>query len=208
VTCRREISIPFINGKYYINPTFGRAIELARMSEEEQRAAEPQHEPAHKGRHGGSGDSHDPATTTEGVANQIYNETAGLRTTDQRGNGPGSDWELQQARFAMAHVIRNRATSGIKGGLASEEINHRETGAIGSIGSRAYDAHGESVYAAHRSGKQADPTSGATHFYFDYGQTSAPTWGKQAVAIYGPFRNAAGGGDVNKGADVKIVIAP
>jgi hypothetical protein len=82
-----DASMPFINGKYYINPTFGRAIELARMSEEEQRAAEPQHEPAHKGRPGGSGDSYDPATTPEGVANQIYNETAGLRTTDQRGNG-------------------------------------------------------------------------------------------------------------------------
>jgi hypothetical protein len=79
--------MPFINGRYYINPTFGRAIELARMSEEEQRAAEPQHEPAHKGRPGGSGDSYDPATTPEGVANQIYNETAGLRATDQRGNG-------------------------------------------------------------------------------------------------------------------------
>jgi hypothetical protein len=113
--------MPFINGRYYINPTFGRAIELARMSEEQQRAAEPQHEPAHKGRHG-SGDSYDPATTPEGVANQIYNETAGLRTTDQRGNGPGSDWDLQQARFAMAHVIQNRAASRIAGGLASDEI--------------------------------------------------------------------------------------
>src|ERR1700734_3208450 len=101
-SCRRDILMPFINGRDYINPTFGRAIELARMSEVEQRAAEPQHGPAHKGRHGGSGDSYDPATTPEGVANQIYNETAGLRTTDQRGNGPGSDWDLQQARFAMA----------------------------------------------------------------------------------------------------------
>jgi hypothetical protein len=200
--------MPFINGRYYINPTFGRAIELARMSEVEQRAAEPQHGPAHKGRHGGSGDSYDPATTPEGVANQIYNETAGLRTTDQRGNGPGSDWDLQQARFAMAHVIQNRAASGVRGGLASGEINHRETKAIGTIGSRAYDAHGESVYAAHRAGKQADPTSGATHSYFDSGQTSTPPWGKHAVAIYGPFRNAAGGGDVHKGADVKIVVAP
>jgi hypothetical protein len=80
--------------------------------------------------------------------------------------------------------------------------------AIRTMGSKAYDAHGESVYAAHRAGKQADPTGGATHFYFDYGQTSAPSWGKQAVVTYGPFRNAAGGGDVDKGANVKIVIAP
>ncbi len=32
--------------------------------------------------------------------------------------------------------------------------------------------------------------------------------GKQAVVTYGPFRNAAGRGDVDKGANVKIVIAP
>jgi hypothetical protein len=63
--------MPFINGRYYINPTFGRAIELARMSEEEQSAAGPQHEPAHKRRHGGRGDSYDPATTPEGLANEI-----------------------------------------------------------------------------------------------------------------------------------------
>jgi hypothetical protein len=200
--------MPFINGRYYINPTFGRAIELARVGEQEQHAAESRHEAAHKGRHGGSGDRHDAAKRPEGVANQIYNETSGMRTTDRSGNGPGSDWDLQQARFAMAHVIQNRATSGIKGGLASEEINHRETRAIGTIGSRAYDAHGESVYATHRAGKQADPTGGATHFYFDYGQSSTPSWGKQAVATYGPFTNAAGGGDVDKGANVKIVIAP
>jgi len=134
--------MPFINGRYYINPTFGRAIELARMSEEEQLAAESQHEPAHKGRHG----------------------ISGLPL-------PQASWDLQQARFAMAHVIQNRAASRIAGGLASDEIKKPgEVKAIRTMGSKAYDAHGESVYAAHRAGKQPDPTNGAKHFYLEYGQ--------------------------------------
>src|SRR5271156_5630239 len=124
LTCRRRPSMPFINGRFYINPTFGRAVEFARANEAEQEGAEHQeHRPAHHRRHGGHGDNYDAATTPEGVANQIYNETSGLRTTDRSGNGPGSDWNLQQARFAMAHVIQNRAASGIRGGLASDEIN-------------------------------------------------------------------------------------
>jgi hypothetical protein len=202
--------MPFINGRYYINPTFGRAIELARMSEGEQHAAEPQHEPAHRVGHRVGGDSYDPATTPEGVANQIYNETSGLRTTDQRGNGPGSDWDLQQARFAMAHVIQNRAASRIAGGLASDEIKKPgEVRAIRTMGSKAYDAHGESVYAAHRAGKQPDPTNGAKHFYLEYGQ-GPPRWatGQAPTAVFGPFSNPTGKGDAAKDKDVRIVVLP
>jgi hypothetical protein len=201
--------MPIIKGKYYINPTFGRAVELARMKEMEQAVAEQQSRPAHSKHHGRSGDDYDPATTQEGAANQVYNETAGLRTTDRTGNGPGSDWDLQQARFAMAHVIQNRAASGIKGDLASDEIKHRESNAIRTMGSRAYDAHGESVYAAHRAGKQPDPTNGANHFYLEYGQ-GPPEWakGKNPVSVFGPFSNPTGKGDATKDKDVRIVVIP
>jgi hypothetical protein len=201
--------MPIIKGKYYINSTFGRAVELARMKEMEQAVAEQQSRPAHSTHRGRSGDDYDPATTQEGVANQVYNETAGLRTTDRTGNGPGSDWDLQQARFAMAHAIQNRAASGIKGGLASDEIKHRESNAIRTMGSRAYDAHGESVYAAHRAGKQPDPTNGANHFYLEYGQ-GPPEWakGKNPVSVFGPFSNPTGKGDATKDKDVRIVVIP
>ena len=49
-------------------------------------------------------------------------------------------------------------------------------------------------------------TGGSKHFYLDYGQ-GQPKWaaGKETTS-YGPFKNAAGGGDVPKGADVKIII--
>jgi hypothetical protein len=203
--------MPFINGRFYINPTFGRAVEFARANEAEQEGAEHQeHRPAHHRRHGGHGDNYDAATTPEGVANQIYNETSGLRTTDRSGNGPGSDWNLQQARFAMAHVIQNRAASGIRGGLASDEINSpQEAKAIRRMGSKAYDAHGESVYAAHRAGKQPDPTGGAKHFYLEYGQ-GPPKYasGRIPIAVFGPFSNPTGKRDAVKDKDVTIIVLP
>lgn len=203
--------MPFINRRFYINPTFGRAVELARVNESEQGAAErQQHGPAHHKRHGGRGDNYDAATTPEGVANQIYNETSGLRTTDRVGNGPGSDWDLQQARFAMAHVIQNRAASGIRGGLASDEIRSPdEAEAIRRMGSKAYDAHGESVYAAHRASKQPDPTAGTKHFYLEYGQ-GPPNYanGRTPIAVFGPFSNPTGKGDAVKGKDVRIIVLP
>jgi hypothetical protein len=100
--------MPFINGRYYINPTFGRGIELARMSEGEQHAAD-----------------------------------------------------------------------------------------------------GESVYAAHRAGKQPDPTNGAKHFYLEYGQ-GPPRWatGQAPTAVFGPFSNPTGKGDAAKDKDVRIVVLP
>src|SRR5580704_8519160 len=74
-TCRRDESVPIINGKYYINPTFGRAVELARMKELEEGVAEQQpSRPAHSKHHRRSGDNYNPATSQEGVANQVYNE--------------------------------------------------------------------------------------------------------------------------------------
>ena len=54
--------------------------------------------------------------------------------------------------------------------------------------------------------RSPDVTGGSTHLYLDYGQ-KAPSWaaGKETTTC-GPFKNAAGGGDVPKGAHVKIII--
>lgn len=123
--------------------------------------------------HKRTGDNYDPATTPEGVGNQIYNETAGLRATSKAGTGPGIDWDMQQARKAMAHVIQNRAASKTTRGLASDRIDSREARAIGTIASPAYDAHGASQAAAHEAARDAienhDPTGGAGLFYLDHG---------------------------------------
>ncbi len=138
--------MPFINGRFYANPAYGRTLERARRSnsggiwsedfpeqdrgidEEGSHRRDATQAVQHSGRavhpkHHGT-DDFDAATTTAGITNQIYNETASLRPTSESGNG--SDVELQRARLAMAHVIHNRAAIKMPGGLASDQLNSRE----------------------------------------------------------------------------------
>jgi hypothetical protein len=217
--------MPVVNGRFYMNPIFGAALERARKanagtkwSEESPEAArqatsasKTQHRPAHAAKSSGAkhkghtGDDYDPATTTEAVANQIYNETAGLRTTAHQ--GPGSDLDLQEARTAIGHVIHNRAAARMKGGLASPELNSKEASAITALYMPAYDAYGESHSAAEVSSSRRDPTGGAKLFYLDHGQ-APPYWtqGKKPVTEYGPFRNTTPAKAVRTGTLTKIKI--
>ncbi len=195
--------MPEINGRYYANPAYGRAVERARIGKTQASGHRHSH-PRHYGT-----DDYDAATTPAGVANQIYNESAGLRPTDKTGNGAGSDFDLQQAREAMAHVIQNRAARKIRGGLGSPNIGSpADLRDMSKFGSKAYDAHGAAVYAAHHASKHPDPTEGAMHFYLDDGTHPQRGADKGAVAAFGPFRNVAGGGDVRRGKNVKILILP
>src|SRR5271165_2257626 len=174
----RGVRMPEINGRYYANPAYGRGVERARIAKSQ--ASGGQHK--HAGRHGP--DDHDAATTPIGVANQIYNESAGLRPTDKMGNGSGSDFDLQQAREAMAHVIQNRAARKIRGGLGSPNIGSpADRRDIGKIGSKAYDAHGAAVYAAQHASKHPDPTNGALHFYLDDGTHPKRGDDRNAIAV-------------------------
>ena len=101
------------------DPAYGRAVE--RAESRIGRTSGTRH--SHAKRHGA--DNYDAATTPAGVANQIYNESAGLRPTDKIGNGAGSDFDLQQAREAMAYVIQNRAARKIRGSLGSSISGRR-----------------------------------------------------------------------------------
>lgn len=201
--------MPFVNGRFYANPIYGRAVERVRRAKAGKVWSEeyPETEPdisaeanEHLGasqsssaagegktrrRHGP--DDYDAATTQAGIANQIYNETASLRPTSE--SGRGSDVDLQNARLAMAHVIHNRAAAKIPGGLGSDELRPKEATATRGFPSKAYDAFGASRYEALRA-NGTDPTGGATHFYMDFGQ-SKPDWVLDAkpVAEFGPFRN-------------------
>jgi hypothetical protein len=211
--------MPFINGRFYANPAYGRSLERARRSNSGGVWSEdfPEQDPGiaeegshrrdalqgvqHSGRavhrkHHGT-DDFDAATTSAGITNQIYNETASLRPTSESGNG--SDVELQRARLAMAHVIHNRAAIKMQGGLASDELNSGEEEATRGFPSKAYDAFGVSRYEARRSSSPDDPTHGARYFYFDYGQT-APSFakGRTPVAVFGPFRNTVREKNANK----------
>jgi hypothetical protein len=219
--------MPFVNGRFYMNPIFGAALERARKANAGKVWSEKSPEPAlqrvsgskssarqrpthaakpssaaHK-KH--NGDDYDPATTTAGVANQICNETAGLRPTTHQ--GPGSDVDLQDARRAIGHVIHNRAVTRTVGGLASPELRSKEDIAIKAPYLPAYDAYGGSRAAAQVSNSKRDPTGGAKLFYLDHGQR-APYWtnGKRPVAVYGPFENTTPPQGVRKGNLTRIKI--
>lgn len=218
--------MPLVNGKFYVNPVYGRTLERSRAAEEgrpwsehnpefEYVAAVDPHDGAQRNhpaaKRGGHGrdrhrNGYNAATTISGAANQIYNETSGLRTTNRKDNGPGSDVDMQEARNAMAHVIRNRAKSGIRGGLGSDSLTPQARQAIGQYASPAHDAHGESLFETHRAAAQRDPTGGATHFYLDNPHKQRPDWAESPIATYGPFTNVAGGGDVPVGDPVRILI--
>lgn len=225
--------MPFINGRYYANPIFGEAVERARngksgdeFNDEVSRqgaysgsefdeslpsdnadddAGEPEFQlesierPSRARQHPAHRQGHQIAKSAHQVANSIYNETSGLRPVTKR--GPGSADELHDARTHIGRIAHfGKAT------VASDVLSPPEARAIKSY-PPARAAYEDSQRAAREAFVGPDPTGGATHFYLDYGQ-KPPSWaaGKTAVAVFGPFKNVAGGGDVRKGAMVKIVI--
>jgi hypothetical protein len=206
----RENSMPFINGRFYANPAYGRALERARRAssggiwsedfpeQTQGTGGEVSHRRdalqaasrsvrAGRRKHQGN-DDYDAATTAAGITNQIYNETASLRPTCE--SGMGSDTDRQDARLAMARIIHNRAAAKRRGGLASAELHPKEAAAVKRFPSSAYDAFGGSRHVASVAGGPRDPTGGAQFFYLDHGQPEPP-WsiGKEPVVVYGPFRN-------------------
>ena len=185
--------MPLINGRFYANPAFGRALERARAEEAAHGADQPEQRQT------------SPAPT-DPLANRIYNESSGLRTSAPQ--GPGSAEDLHNARLHMAQVIRNREAARIHGGVAPDRLRKEEAEALRTY-PPAREAFQDSQRAAQRARTEPDRTAGATHFYLDYGE-KRPDWavGKRPVAVFGPFLNEAGGSKIPRGANVKIVVLP
>jgi RHS repeat-associated protein len=136
-----------------------------------------------------------PGAQQQTTGNIVYNETGGLRPEAK--DGSGSSQDLHDSRVAVADVVDNRNKAGAKGGVASDAVSAKE---------RNNPQYKDSQAAASEAANSHDRTGGSTHFYLDYGQPK-PSWANgKATTSYGPFVNAAGGGDVPKGADVRIVI--
>jgi len=180
--------MPLINGRYYANPAYGEAMERARMEEAADGAEQQQTPPA----------------PSDPLANRIYNETSGLRTSAPQ--GPGSPEDLHNARLHLGQIIRNREAARMPGGVATDRLTKQEANAVGTY-PPARTAFQDSQRAAARARAEKDPSGGATNFYLDFAQ-GPPPWaeGKKPVASFGPFLNKAGGGDVPKNAKVKILI--
>lgn len=185
--------MPLINGRYYANPAYGRALEQARAEDAAQDVDDVQQQQT-------------PPAPSDPLGNRIYNETSGLRPTAPQ--GPGSAEDLHNARLHMGHVIRNREAKGTAGAVAPPVLRTAEAEAVRTF-PPAREAFQDSQRAAQTAHTEPDRTGGATHFYLDYAQ-KPPNWalGKTPLATFGPFVNPAGGGDVPRGARVKIVVLP
>ena len=185
--------MPVIGGRFYANPAFGEALERVRV-EDAARSED------------GAEQQQTARARSDPLANRIYNETSGLRTTAPQ--GPGSAEDLHNARLHMGQVIRNREAAAIRGGVAPDRLRKVEADAVRTY-PPAREASQDSQRAAQRARTEPDRTGGATHFYLEYGE-EPPDWavGKRPVATFGPFLNEAGGSRIPRGAKVKIVVLP
>ncbi|MGC1106973.1 MAG: hypothetical protein WA876_10570 [Candidatus Acidiferrales bacterium] len=209
--------MPFINGRFYANPVYGNAVENARDTDNQfngeamrsdvgdgddvpeiEPMSDSVQQPGVSEQRSGHKRNQTASKSPDQVTNSIYNETSGLRSITKR--GPGSANDLSNARAYMASIARFGKAS-----VASDKLSPSETHAIKTY-PPARAAYEDSQRAAHVAFTGPDP-GGATHFYLDDGRTP-PAWakGKKPAAVFGPFKNEAGGGDIRKGAIVRIVI--
>lgn len=214
--------MPIINGRYYMNAQYGRALERDRLADEEHRRVHGEPEPSWLDHFLGfaqSGDvKHGEQAREKGadpqarrkrvsddtIGNIIYNETSGLRPTADTGDG--SPQNLHDARIGAGTVAKTLDTNGKRLGkpeTAPTQLTHKEAQATRN-GGAAKHAYEDSQAAARRA---SGDKNGPTHFYLDHRQ-SKPPWakGKEPKQSYGPFRNTSGGGDVPKGAKVWIRV--
>lgn len=172
------------------------------MIRETQARGMQQHRP-HRQRHA---QSHRPAIRESDtqIANRVYHETSGLRPTTL--HGPGSPDDLSDARRRLAAVIVNGKADGNPAITGANQLSGQEQQAIHHY-PPAQAAHEDSLDAARAGLANGPQPSAGTNFYLDYGQRTPP-WaaGKTPRAVYGPFLNAAGGGDVPRGSRVRIKV--
>ncbi len=131
----------------------------------------------------------------------VFNETSGLRP------GNNNPEDLHDARVSIAHTILNAAGMRHRPRTVGDTLTTSAARAIGRDPD-AMAAWADSQAAATEAGATADNTSGAIHFFLDYEGATRPAWATEdrETASYGPFTNAAGGGDVPEGAAVTIRV--
>jgi hypothetical protein len=223
--------MPFINGKFYMNPAYGRAVEDTRRAG----ASLSQN----TGRHGqGDSEFHDdqdghwvtingnhvliqdsgaerPQAQTQKsstrpaahgnarpgtkAARIIFNETSGLRPSS------GSAEDLHDARVALAHTLSNGESMSRSPATVTDILTPAAARAI-LTDAAAKAAWADSQDAVREAATSADDTNGAVNFFLDHPGVSRPRWASddRETSHYGTFMNAAGEGDVPRGAQVTI----
>ncbi|MFZ0883127.1 MAG: hypothetical protein WAN14_06985 [Candidatus Acidiferrales bacterium] len=221
--------MPFINGKFYMNPSYGRAVEHVRLrgatpikGAAQQAEAREDGDPdghwvtidgnhvliqdAHGQRAGPQTRKHTKQSAKQrnpAVENKaariIFNETSGLRAS----NGNADD--LHDARVAVAHTLLNASGMSHPPSTVTDILTHAAARSI-LADAAAKAAWADSLAAAREAAIYPDGTEGAVHFLLDYPNASRPKWATddRETAHYGPFVNEAGGGDVPRRAPVTI----
>jgi hypothetical protein len=208
--------MPFINGSYYMNPAYGRAVERARADEvppanqKEQRGPEGQnrtmgYHPASSHKFSSPQNINQQAQTVK--TNKIYNEFSGLRPK----KGMTTSADLDRARISAAHVYHNVNGRGFQGSSTLGRDDARDVKIQGTSAAEGYKATMNAVAAA---AKEQDTTQNANHVYIYDPEAihsrrgiRPPDWVTQGqtTTIAGPFINQSGGGDVPRGHDVYII---
>lgn len=202
--------MPFINGRFYMNPAYGQAVENARAADAKSAPQRPQpqrpddHWVTIQGRHVWLHEPHwnhhrPDRRPGSKLARIILNETSGLRP------GNRNPEDLHDARVAMAHAQLNASGMQHPPSTVSDILTPSAAQAI-LRDPEAKAAWDDAQAAVREAAQSADGTDGAIHFFLDYEGEVPPTWATedQETANYGPFINLAGGGDVPRGERVTI----
>jgi hypothetical protein len=204
--------MPFISGRFYMNPAYGRAVEAARAADaasqhhesdqQEQDAhwvtIDQRHVLIHEAQENRNRPNRRPGSK---LARIIFNETSGLRPGNQN---PG---ELHDARVAIAHTLLNTAGMRHPPSTVSDVLTPSAAQAILSDAD-AKAAWADAQVAVQDAAQSPDDTGGAIHFFLDYEGATHQKWTTEdrETANYGPFINVAGGGDVPRGVKVTVRI--
>lgn len=216
---KEENTVPYINGKFYMNPAYGRAVETARDAEGASNRFEPQKQgsDAHwvtiGGRHvliqesqGGRAPRVNqrqpdrrrniqfPSSESERrLAVIVFNETGGLTASAQSAKGSAAD--LHDARVAAAEVSKRAVEGGRADRVAADELPTGLWKGLNNENPAAVEAWNDSLSAARTALAGSNTTEDATHFRLDAKTGTIPRWagGKQPLQSFGPFRNAGGG---------------
>lgn len=211
--------MPLINGRFYMNPAYGHAVERARGAEATSNQHEPQQQDANAhwvtidGRHvlihetqgrrtphghqsqpGPRASIQFPSSERERrLAVIVFNETGGLTPSAQSGKGSAAG--LHNAGVAAAEVSKRAIERGHANRVAPDELNTGLWQGLNDQNPAAIRAWNDSLSAARTALAGSNTTQDATHFRLDAKTGTIPPWaqGRQPTQTFGPFRNAGGG---------------
>ena len=201
--------MPLINGRFYANPAFGRALERglqeAAAEEPDRLLADEDSEAEQQARRGTP-----RRFGVEEITRIVHNEGAGGRATARQ--GPGSQQDLSGARQAMAEIILNQQARGRLERMAPSRLSPSEAQAVQS-NPLARGHFEDARRAAEQASRTGGDPEGPRHFYhapedWSPGDPRRPPWARGTpVRRFGPFLNTAGG-HVPRGARFYVEIHP